>query len=1017
MILSSLCLCDSVANASSVDFQKQIAPIFAEHCYKCHGYKKRESGLRLDRKASVFAGAESGQTLVVPGKSADSRLWKVVAHEDELAMPAKGDPLTEPQVELIRQWIDQGTPWPDGIDPEDPKPSHWAFIPPRKAELPKVKDAAWAAHPIDRFIGARLESESLPHNPEADRRTLARRMWLDLTGLPPTPQIVDQFADDPAPGAYEKLVDRALADPAYGERMARIWLDLARYADSAGYGSDPLRPDLWPWRDWVIRAFNANMTFDQFTLEQMAGDLLPGAMPRQILATAFHRNTMTNTEGGTDDEEFRVAAVKDRVNTTVQAWMGLTMGCAQCHTHKYDPITQREYYSFFAIFNQTADSDKPDEQPRLAMPTEDESRRMRELQARIDGLQKQLDDLKSAPDSPQISAEMATWESAYRSEPVWHTIKPAAIVAPTFTFHIDEDGSVLVTGGTANKTTYTIQIPTKLQNITAFQLELLIDPSLPKSGPGRDPNGNAVVNEITVALMPATPKGKPKNLPIIRASADYSEKNRTASSAIDGDTATGWGVGGKTGQSHRLVLELEKPLDNPSAKAELSFNINQTTGADLTIGSFRIQATIQNPPAHEIPGEIRKIIAVAPIDRTADQSQKLREYFIALSGDYTRITADLRAAQRQLQAIKPVAVPILKELPASERRVSHLLVKGNFLNPGSEAKPSLPEAFHFNGVVKSGEPVTRLTVARWLTDRANPLTARVQVNRFWAALFGKGLVETEEDFGTQGLKPTHPELLDWLAVHFMESGWDIKAMLKLIVTSQTYRQSAAVTADQLSRDPENRLHSRGPRFRLDAEFLRDQALSLSGLLSRKMYGPSVYPPQPEGLWRAAFNGQRTYPTSTGQDAHRRGLYTFLRRTVPYPSMSTFDAPSRETCTLRRVRTNTPLQAFVTLNDPVFVECAQALARRLIAEGGRTPEDRVRFGLKLVTAHPPAAEQIAALTRLYTDELARYAADEKSAKLLATDPLGPLPAEMKLPEAAAWTVVANVLLNLDGVLMK
>ncbi len=687
--------------------------------------------------------------------------------------------LAQKDVAILRKWIEQGASYAE----------HWALVKPIDRPLPAVKNREWPRSGIDYWILARLESSHLQPSPEADRFTLLRRASLDLRGLPPTPAEVNALAADPAPDAYEKAVDRFLDDPAFGERWARLWLDLARYADSAGYGSDPLRT-IWRYRDWVIDAYNRNLPYDQFTLDQLAGDLQNNPTLDQRIATAFHRNTMTNTEGGTDDEEFRVAAVKDRVDTTWQVWMGLTMGCAKCHTHKYDPFTQEEYYRFFAFFNQTEDADRGDETPLVSVPTIAEIERDRRIDARI------------APFKPF----------------------------------------------------------------------------------------------------------------------------------------------------------LEKPL--PDA-------------AELIARAFLGGVSPLHPVRLEVAG----------LEKTRP---------------------------------KPATVPVMVELASSKKRATKLLEKGNFLTPGKAVEPGTPASLP---PLPADAPRDRLGMARWLVDAENPLTARVAVNRYWAQFFGTGLVETEEDFGTQGELPSHPELLDALAVFYRTSGWNTKALLRLIVTSSTYRQSSRVTPEQLAADPRNRLLGRGPRFRLDAETVRDQALALSGLLSRKMHGPSVFPAQPAGLWQAAFNGQRTWATSPGEDSHRRALYTFWRRTIPYPSMATFDAPSRELCSVRRTRTNTPLQAFVTLNDPVYVEAAQALARRIVAEGGSTPEDRARYAIRLCLCRPAAAEQVESLTRLYETERNHYAADPASALALATEPIGPLPPGADAAELAAWTTVANVLLNLDGVLTK
>jgi mono/diheme cytochrome c family protein len=774
-----------------VDFAAEIQPILVQHCHQCHGASRQEGGLRLTSKSSALAGGDSSKPGIAPGDPAGSRLVRVLDGSDgELSMPPQGEgkALSHEQIALVTRWVREGAAWPAEAEGPTTAPAHWAWKPPARAPLPPVRRIEWPRHPLDFFALAAMEREGLSPAPEADRYTLARRLWLDLTGLPPSVEVVDRFAADTGADAYERLVERALADPAYGERWARMWLDLARYADSKGYGSDPLR-SIWRYRDWVIEAFNGNQPYDRFTIEQLAGDLLPAPTADQWLATAFHRNTMANDEGGTDDEEFRVAAVKDRIETTMQVWMGLTMGCAKCHSHKFDPITQREYYQAYAFFDQTEDADRGDEEPTLALPTRWDTTRLAELR------------------------------------------KSAARLAD-----------------------------------------------------------------------------------------------------LAGTTS--------------VVL-----VDQPSL------------------------------------GELVE--------------DAHREQIKRLEGQIAQIE-------------KEQATPILRELPADKRRVTHTMVKGNFRAPGDAVEPAVPAAFH---PLPAGARADRLGLARWLMDANNPLTARVAVNRFWSQLFGAGLVATEEDFGTQGLPPTHPEMLDRLAIDFRESHWDLKQLLRTIVTSATYRQSSSPEGDASARDPRNRWLAHGPRFRLEAEMVRDQALSISGLLSRQQGGPSVYPPQPDGLWRAAFNGQRTWATSTGGDRHRRGLYTYWRRTVPYPSMAAFDAPSREICTLRRVSTNTPLQAFVTLNDPVYVEAAQALARRMIAGAGPDDSARCAFGLRLALARPPTREQIDQLLALYRDALDHFGKDGEAARRMATDPLGPLSESCDPASAAAWTVVANVLLNLDGVLSK
>jgi len=809
-----------------VDYIREVRPILAKNCFACHGpdEAKRAKGLRLDLRDSAIKPLKSGDAAIVPGDPDSSALYLRITEEDEtLRMPPKktGERLGKLETETLRRWVEQGAVYAQ----------HWSLVAPRALPLPRVREAEWPRNEIDFWILARVEKQGLKTSPEADRHALLRRVSLDLRGLPPSPEEVDRFIHDSAPDAYERAVDRFLDDPAYGERWARMWLDLARYADSAGYGSDPLRPNIWRYRDWVIDAFNDNVPYDQFTIAQIAGDLMPGATLSDRMATAFHRNTMTNTEGGTDDEEFRVAAIKDRVDTTAQVWMGLTMGCAKCHSHKYDPITNEEYYKFYAFFNQTADSDRGDESPVISAPTPELKERVREVDARMAALEKTLE----TPTPAIITAQMQ-WESSL--------------------------------------------VPTSA----------------------------------------AARKGVPK--------------------------------------------------------------------------------------------EILSILDIAAAKRTKPQSEALARHFRTIAAELKSLRDEIAALAKTKPAIP--TLPVMVELPEKDRRVTRVLHKGNFLDPGETVAPAVPKSLH---PFAPGAPANRLGLARWLVDPQNPLTARVAVNRYWAQIFGKGLVETEEDFGTQGEPPSHPELLDWLAVWFRESGWNTKALLRLIVTSATYRQMSKATPELLEQDPRNRWLARAPRVRLEAEMVRDQALACSGLLCRKLGGPSVFPAQPAGLWQAAFNGERTWSTSQGQDRYRRGLYTFWRRTVPYPSMATFDAPSREICAIKRPRTNTPLQSFVTLNDPVYVEAAQALARRIVREGGETVTGRARYGLELCLCRPARPEQIEPLVSLYTAEYERYRRDQGGAIALATEPLGPLPPGMEPAELAAWTTVANVLLNLDGVLTK
>ncbi len=1169
-----------MAAESKVDFNYDIRPLISSKCYHCHGpdEKSRKAELRLDLREEAIKEHESGRT-IVPGDPQASELMKRITSKDrdEVMPPPKEEhPLAPHEVELFRRWIAEGAEYK----------AHWSFVKPARPPVPGIADCGlriadlekrdpkraaelrqrlpeierWPRNAIDHFVLARMLEEGLAPSPEADPAALIRRLSLDLIGLPPTPEEVSAFTQSAIrnpQSAIENAVDRLLVSPAFGERWAKMWLDLARYADSKGYGSDPFRLNIWPYRDWVINAFNRNLPYDQFTIEQLAGDLLPNATTEQITATAFHRNTMTNTEGGTNDEEWRVAAVKDRIATTGQVWMGLTVGCAQCHTHKFDPISHRDYYRFYGIFNQTEDNDLPDDQPTMPIPTAEELRKMEALRQEIAAIEGRM-----KARSAEFDAEQVTWEKQVSRPAEWHPLTAHAVTtASGITLAAQADGSLLAIGTERPESdTYTLTVKSELRGITALRVEALTDDSLPANGPGRSENGNAVLSELralhgpvgakpprgryvrvtvpnaptglalaevqvfsggqnialkgvaaqsstgfggeakrandgktegdfaknsvshtnagkdqwwevdlkadaeiegvtiwnrTGAGMPErlkdfrvsvldaehkpvweetrseSPKpslalnpGGAKTVPLRNASADFSQAGFGVAAALDGDPKTGWAWANELGKPHAAVFEFTQPLD--AAGGDLTLVLRQEYGTRHTIGRFRISATTQKPPPRELAPATKAILAIDPPQRTPPQREELSAFFRPISKRFADLGKQLEAKRAELAGIKPVTLPVLRELAQDKRRETRILTKGNYLSPGDKVDPGLIEEFASH--VPANTKMDRLAAARWLMSAENPLTARVAVNRFWAQLFGTGIVETEEDFGSQGSLPSHPELLDWLAVAFISPksadasqlslGWNVKALLKLIVTSATYRQASNVTPAMLEKDARNRLLAHAPRRRLDAETVRDQALALSGLLSRKLGGPSVYPPQPDGLWKVAFNGgQNAYPTSKGEDRYRRGLYTFWRRTMPNPSMVTFDAPSREFCTMRRLPTNTPLQAFVTMNDPVFVECSQALARRLVSEGGAEPAARIRFGLRLCTGRPAADAHVQALTALYENELATYRADAAGALKLATQPLGPLPAGADAAELAAWTVVANVLLNLDAVLTK
>jgi hypothetical protein len=1044
-----------------VDFTRDIRPILANNCLLCHGpdASARKADLRLDvREGAVLV--REGKAAIVPGKPDKSELFLRITttDKDDLMPPAKtGKKLTKQQIDLVKRWIEEGAPYV----------KHWAFVKPERPAVPDVKDP-WIRTEIDRFILARLQKEGLKPTAEADRHALVRRLSLDLTGLPPTIAEADAFAGDKAPDAYEKLVDRLLESPAYGERWGRVWLDLARYADSQGYAEDRARV-IWAFRDWVIKAINANQPFDQFTVEQLAGDLLPGATESQMHATAFHRNTLTNTEGGTDDEEFRNNAIVDRVNTTMAVWMGLSFNCAQCHDHKYDPFSQEEFFRVFAYFNQSEDNDAADDRPTLPIYSEDQRKQKQDWDDELAALQGTLD-----RPTPELEAARRKWE-AHLAQPLsWRVLEGA-----------------LTTAGKSS----TLKVTTDLPTIAGLRVEpagAKLSLSTASAG-GTAPKARIVRFELpgkgrilhlaevqvfsggeNVAL-----KGKAK-----QSSTEYGgEAKRANDGNTNGDynansvchTGTEdnawWEVDlGKTVPIEKVVIwnrtdggdgisarmktykislldEARKPVDErksdayPKPSTDYSFDgtreiaLKAANGLyvaekpvvlakdtvllikiDGAAGPVKVQATddVRVQAGAAVPPDVQALLKKTEGERSKDEAAKVAAYHRTIAPELAPTRDKATAVKKQLEGLKPATVPVMKELAENRRRKTQIQLRGNFLVKGKEVTEGVPGVFH---PFPANEPKNRLGLARWLVHPDNPLTSRIVANRHWEQLFGAGLMSTSEDWGVRGEMPSHPELLDWLATELPRTGWDLKKFVKLIVTSAVYRQSSQVTPDLIARDPSNRLLARGPRFRLSAEAVRDQALAVSGLLSRKMFGPSVYPPQPKSGLSAAFSNSTDWEPSKGEDRWRRGLYTFWRRSVPYPSMATFDAPDSFVCTVKRIPTNTPLQALVTMNDPVYVECCQALARKVVAEGGATAKDRATFAFRSALARPPKDAELASLVSLYEKSKARYAADAKRALAMATEPLGPAPQGADVAELAAWTVVGNVLINLDEMFLK
>jgi len=1172
------------------DFAREVRPLLASHCFKCHGQDEgaRKAKLRLDVRENATQPAKSDAVPIVPGKPDKSELVRRIFtdNEDDL-MPPPGakNPLAPADKELLKRWIAAGAEY---------RP-HWAFLAPKQASRPKVHDQAWPRNAIDFFVLARLEQEGLKPSPRADSYTLARRLYLDLTGLPPTPAEAEAFANDASPAAYEHLVDKLLASPHYGERWARRWLDLARYADTNGYEKDRQR-SIWPWRDWVINALNTDLPFDEFTIEQLAGDLLPDATRDQIIATGFNRNAMLNEEGGIDPLEYRFLAMVDRVQVTSTAWLGLTMNCAQCHTHKYDPIQHAEYYRFMACLDNAIEPTFQVVEPEVA------SQRQK--------IQNQIDTLEAAlPDQFPLEFH-ATWR-----------IPAAAEFASTNGALAEflSDGSFRVGGANPERDTYTLQFEVAPQRITHVQVEAIPDDQVGKGGPGRTDNGNFVLSELEMEVAATNHEAGPRRLKFASAQADYAQAGFPAENAIDGKRDTGWAIDGPgSAAKHRhAIFALAEPLDLPSPTT-VTIRLVQDFGSHHTLGRFRISfgeeladpaseadrrrlrrdqrceqwleaqlpavadwqalhpgsatsavpiLTIQADNSilcsgdftksdtytvkfHDLPAGIQAIrLEMLPDDRLPGRGPGA-VYYEGQAGDFwlstVRARADGRALAltnatesyasgdnnaaktldddpqtgwsinggqgkahsavfqltqsltttnelqldltcekyyaaglgrfrvwvttnanarasllddeslavlaryrdpsqlkslfaatnhapdrerllRQFALLAPefagprgeieklrATLPkfattlVMQERPPGQQRKTFVHHRGEFLQTEEEVTPGVPA---FLPPLPENAPKNRLALAKWLVSPTNPLTGRVIMNREWEALFGRGIVRTTGDFGYQGDLPSHPELLDWLAVEFVKQGWSQKKMLKLMVLSATYQQSSVVTPELEERDPMNLLLARGPRFRMDAEMVRDSALAASGLLSEKIGGPSVFPPQPPGVSSEGAYGPLDWNTSTGPDRYRRGLYTFAKRTAPYAMTATFDGPSGEVCLARRDRSNTPLQALTSLNDTVFLECARALGQ-MAAQAQGDDAARVDLLFRRCLTRPPSNEERTALAQFYQTQRARFAGGE----LKATE-LMEAPAAADLNEQAAWTTVARVLLNLDETINK
>ena len=1173
----------TLAAGAPPDFTREVRPILARNCFKCHGPDDatRKAQLRLDQRDEALRPAKSGAVAIVPSQAAASELIKRILTSDPdevMPPPSTKNALSATEKETLQRWITAGAEY---------RP-HWAFVPPLKAPLPVVKAKDWPRQPLDHFVLARLEQEGWSPAAPADRMTLARRVYLDLIGLPPTPEEADAFVQDAAPDAYEKLVDTLLKSPHYGERWGRRWMDLARYADTNGYEKDRQRT-IWPWRDWVINALNADLPFDQFTVEQLAGDLLPNATVNQRIATGFHRNTMLNEEGGIDPLEFRYLATVDRVNTTGTTWLGLTVGCVQCHTHKYDPLLHREYYQLMALLN---NADEPD----LDLPPADAAAErsknlatadalLAELPGRfpitnltwttprpsvaeaasgekgrplddgsvlfagaaperdsytivIDSQQTGVTNLRletltddalpkhgpgrvahgnfvlgeitatvaplNAPDQvqtvkfssvradveqqdfpatnlidgrpetgwavdvsggklnapheatltlaepvegypggtrwvirlqqpfggqhlvgrPRLSLGVAVsdgrpfaerraeaverrfgeWLAERRaSAAVWTTVRPKKVTSNSPLLTIQPDDSVLASGDITKSDTYEITMEPTTTGITAIRLEALPDERLPRHGPGlayyEGPKGDFFLGEFQLSVG-----GRP--VKFARASHSYAKNNfgsnASAALAMDGDPQTGWSTAGREGERHEAVFVLSEATRTTGTwQFKLQFGRHYA----CSLGRFRISVTTRpgGAEAVDLPADVEAWLALPDGELTTTQRQTLREQFLLTAPELATAAAKIQQLRR------PPNYPttlVLQERPPENPRRTHRHHRGEYLQPVEAVDPGV---FLAVSDFPPDLPRNRLGLARWLVSRRNPLTARVTVNRQWQALLGRGLVRTTDDFGLQGDVPSHPELLDWLAVEFMDQGWSLKKLHRSIVLSATYQQSSRVTPEMLARDADNHLLGRGPRARLEAEMIRDAALRASGLLANKLGGPSVYPPQPTGVTEAAYGGG-SWPTSTGEDRYRRSLYTFMKRTAPFAMFNTFDAPSGEACVARRDVSNTPLQALTLLNDVLFEDASRALGHILLTRGG-TVEERVRYAFRRCATRPPDNEEVASLVKFMDIQRQRLDRGDLNAEAITGEKSD------RAAEWAAWITLARALLNLDESITK
>ncbi|MCH2203285.1 MAG: PSD1 and planctomycete cytochrome C domain-containing protein [Fuerstiella sp.] len=992
--------------AESPTFSRDIQPLFAKHCVVCHGPNKAEGGLRLDISEQARAELESGSRSIIPGDPQSSELMRRITADDTSdRMPPEGDPLSVDDIEKLRQWIRDGA----GFE------QHWAYQPVKLTAPPEVTQQDWVRNPIDQFVLARLEAEGMTPSPAADRATLIKRLYYDLNGLPPTPEEVDAFLTDEASDAWEILLNRLLESDHFGERWGRHWLDKARYADSDGYEKDRSRPNAWRYRDWVIDAINQDMPFDQFTIEQLAGDLLPNATPMQKLATAFHRQTLTNTEGGTDQEQFRVEATFDRTETTSTVWMALTMTCARCHTHKYDQITQREYYELFAFFNNADEASI-----HVARSHSDMAKYRRDKSAydhEMSALMKQYENAKGS-----LQTQIAKWTDEISAQikvespdtPTYHHLHLVEAQTSSRTqLALQENGSLLASGSVPDKDSYTLIFELPANPIAGIRIETLVHESLPGKGPGRATNGNFVLSQLRAYISTEKDFSSRTVLKLATADSDFSEEGFSAEFSVSSAEKSGWAISPQTGSAHQITAYTAQPVPVENARY-LQIVLDQQYGGQHVIGCLRVSTVSEFDPVRALPTAVADAIRT----KSAYRTEKQREIIAAHVASISPVTTKIADSIAELKERTPQAPLLPVRVIAPAERVTKTLHRGDFLQPVNEVTTNTLSIISGNHLLQPRKPddsADRLDLALWLVSPDHPLTARVTVNQIWAHLFGRGIVPSQNDFGVRGELPTHPKLLDWLAWQFSrDMNWSRKTLIRTILMSSTWRQSSHHRQELRNTDPANQLLARQNRFRVEAEIVRDLHLAVSGLLNPRIGGPSVFPPLPPGVAELSYANKFKWKTSEGNDGYRRGMYTFFKRTAPHPTLISFDCPDSNTSRLQRESSNTPLQALVTLNNEVYAEAAQAFVRRIFAETGDGDRQLLIRAMRLCVARMPEDSELDRFAEFLSMSREYYYLHPDDAKLL----IQKHPTKQLAPEEnAAWVATVRLILNLDEFIVR